>query len=113
MTLITDAIAAAGAPDGAYLLGSMWAQVEDGKAYVPGTKTIAGSTITSKPGIPWPTLARAASATPARLLGLGDEVGTIETGKQADLVVLDADLGVEAVVVGGEWAPRVETPLAP
>ena len=45
----------------------------------------------------------AASTTPARVLGIGDRVGSIEPGKDADLVVLDHDLRVEAVMSGGVW----------
>ena len=114
VALVTDAIVAAGAKDGRYRVGSMWVQVEDGNAYVPGTQTIAGSTITLadavrfgalQAGLPLPALARAASAVPARLLGTANEVGTIEKGKEADLVILDADLRVEAVVAGGERIP--------
>ena len=45
---------------------------------------------------------RAASANPARLLGIDDEVGTIEAGKRADLVVLDEAVDVVAVIAAGE-----------
>ena len=43
-----------------------------------------------------------ASLTPARILGVEREVGSLEVGKRADLVVLDAELNVRQVYVGGE-----------
>lgn len=46
MVLVTDAMAAAGAPDGAYRLGSLDVEVSDGRAVVIGTETLAGSTLT-------------------------------------------------------------------
>ena len=44
------------------------------------------------------------STTPARALGL-DRVGSLQTGYRADLVMLDADLGIAAVLAGGQWQP--------
>jgi N-acetylglucosamine-6-phosphate deacetylase len=42
-----------------------------------------------------------ASLTPARILGVDADIGSLEPGKRADLVVLDADLNVRRVYVGG------------
>lgn len=44
-----------------------------------------------------------ASLTPARVLGLDGEIGSITVGKYADLVVLDDDLGVGGVMKRGAW----------
>jgi N-acetylglucosamine-6-phosphate deacetylase len=54
-------------------------------------------------GVPLPVAVAAASRVPARVLGIGDEVVSIEPGKAADLVVLDEELEVEAVMVEGRW----------
>ncbi|KWX08558.1 hypothetical protein TR74_14505 [Carbonactinospora thermoautotrophica] len=54
-------------------------------------------------GVPIEQASRAASLTPARLLGLDGRIGSIEEGKDADLVVLDDDLEVVAVMRRGEW----------
>ena len=54
-------------------------------------------------GLPMTAAVEAASTTPARLLGIGDRVGSIKVGHQADLVVLSDDLEVEAVMAAGEW----------
>jgi N-acetylglucosamine-6-phosphate deacetylase len=53
-------------------------------------------------GLPLDAVVYAATATPARLLGLTD-VGTIEPGRRADLVHLDDDLHVVAVMRAGVW----------
>jgi len=53
-------------------------------------------------GLPLEVAARLASSTPARGLGL-DDVGAIEPGRQADLVVLDEELEVVAVMARGAW----------
>ncbi len=49
-----------------------------------------------------PEVVRMASLTPARLTGIDDRVGSLEPGKDADLLLLDPDLQVEQVIVGGE-----------
>jgi N-acetylglucosamine-6-phosphate deacetylase len=108
---ITDAMVAAGMPDGAYALGSLDVEVEHGIARLAGGGSIAGSTLTMGValrravqvlGLPITDAARAAATTPARVLGL--ETGALEQGRPADLVVLDAALEVAAVMARGEWA---------
>ena len=59
-------------------------------------------TIHRPAGVPLPEAVRMASLTPARILGVDSDVGSLEVGKRADLVVLDAELNVRQVYVGGE-----------
>lgn len=102
--LITDAIAAAGAGDGAYSLGGLDVVVADGVARLRGADSLAGSTLTMDEAVRrtvmqtgWSvadTIA-AASTNPAGVLGL--ECGAIAAGLRADLVHLDEDLRVVAV----------------
>ena len=114
VSLVTDAMAAAGMPDGSYWLGPLEVEVVDGVARVAGTPTIAGSTATmdhqfrfavDRSGLPRDealmAAVRQASVNPARALGLPD-LG-LAPGAGADLVVLDADLAVTGVLRQGSW----------
>ena len=56
-------------------------------------------------GIDLPTAVRMASLTPASILGLHRDVGSLEAGKRADLVLLDHDLRVTGAWVGGTHCP--------
>ncbi|TDD63321.1 N-acetylglucosamine-6-phosphate deacetylase [Actinomadura rubrisoli] len=112
VALITDAMAAAGMGDGDYRLGGMEVQVRDGRATLAGGSSIAGSTITmadafrravTEVGLPIEQAAEAAALTPARALGIDSRVGSLEPGKDADLLVLDDDLAVARVMKGGRW----------
>jgi N-acetylglucosamine-6-phosphate deacetylase len=116
VSLVTDAMAAAGMPDGGYRLGSLAVEVVDGVARLAGQETIAGSTATmdrlfrfavaeSGPDEDAALLAavRQTSVVPARALGL-PPAGLV-TGGSADLVVLDADLAVSRVMHRGSWVP--------
>jgi N-acetylglucosamine-6-phosphate deacetylase len=114
--LITDATQAAGSSDGRYPLGPLTVDVRGGAARVSGTDTLAGSTLTMDSalrntvlgaGVPIEQAAVSASLTPARALGLDDRIGTLEPGKYADLVVLDDDLRVVAVMRRGRWVGEV------
>jgi N-acetylglucosamine-6-phosphate deacetylase len=108
--LITDAMDAAGMPDGDYELGGQQVVVADRVARLARNGSIAGSTLTMdealrnavEAGIPLPDAAAMASTTPARVLGL-DDVGALEAGLRADLVVLDAGLRVKRVLRAGVW----------
>jgi N-acetylglucosamine-6-phosphate deacetylase len=110
IVLVTDAMAAAGVGDGRYRLGRLDVDVRDGKATLAEGGSLAGSTLTMDAayrnavdaGFDEVVASRAASANPARLLGIDDDVGTIEVGKRADLVVLDAAGDVVAVIAAGE-----------
>ncbi|TQS25963.1 N-acetylglucosamine-6-phosphate deacetylase [Microbispora sp. KK1-11] len=117
--LITDAMAAAGMGDGRYPLGPMTVDVVDGVARLasdtPGGGSIAGSTLTMdvafrrtvrEVGRSLVDAALMASLTPARVLGLDGEIGSITVGKHADLVVLDDDLRVGGVMKRGAWVRR-------
>jgi N-acetylglucosamine-6-phosphate deacetylase len=115
VSLITDAMAAAGMADGAYQIGSLAVQVADGVAHLAGTQTIAGSTATMdrvfRFAVANSGLARdealqlavaQSSMNPARALGLPSPA--LVAGGRADLAVLDAELAVVGVLRAGSWA---------
>ena len=108
---ITDSIMAAGLPDGDYHLGVNEVVVERGDAKLKSNGTRAGSTLTQdvalKNMLKWlpyrleeilPTL----SENPAREMGLWSRKGSIETGKDADLVLLDEQANVIHVFARGK-----------
>jgi len=104
IALVTDAMAAAGASDGRYRLGSRDVEVRGGVARLPGADTIAGSTLTQAAalriavaaGVPLPAAIEALTATPARAVGRPD-LGVLEPGSVADAVLLAPDLHVARV----------------
>ncbi|MFE5122268.1 N-acetylglucosamine-6-phosphate deacetylase [Streptomyces sp. NPDC056669] len=120
VAFITDAMGAAGMNDGRYPLGPMEVEVTDGVARIsdgPTAGSIAGSTLTldrafqravTIDGLSVAETVRALSATPARLLGIADRVGSLEAGKDADLVVLDDDFQLRGVMRRGSWVVRPE-----
>jgi N-acetylglucosamine-6-phosphate deacetylase len=106
VALITDAMAAAGSADGDYALGSLNVTVHDGVALLSGTSTIAGSTLTqdkalrlavTRLGLDPVDAVAALTLVPAGVLELDDELGLLEAGYAADVVVLDADWRVQRV----------------
>ena len=111
IVLVTDAMAAAACPDGAYVLGDLPVDVTGGVARIAGTDTIAGSTLVLSQavavaigaGVAPEVALRAATLNPARYLGL-DGVGEFVPGARADAVVFGPDWAVERVLFGGDWA---------
>lgn len=112
VALITDAMDAAGFGDGTYHLGALEVEVRQGVARLVEGGSIAGSTLTLDTAfkrsvtldrLPVESVVQAISANPARLLGLYDEVGSLEPGKYADLVVLDAAFDLKGVMRRGRW----------
>ncbi|WP_134740373.1 N-acetylglucosamine-6-phosphate deacetylase [Nocardioides sp. 503] len=111
IVLVTDAMAAAAAADGDYRLGRMTVTVRDGVARLAEGGAIAGSTLTlaaavryavQVTGLPLVDAVRAATSTPAEMLGL-EGVGSLVPGHRADLVVLDEHLDVQRVLHRGRW----------
>ncbi|MEV0568529.1 N-acetylglucosamine-6-phosphate deacetylase [Dactylosporangium sp. NPDC050588] len=110
IAFITDATPAAGMGNGSFKLGPLPVQSRDGKVTLLDGVTHAGSTLTMDAavrhavrcvGIPITHAATAAASTPARVLGLDERTGSIQPGKDADLVVLDQDLRIRAVIAEG------------
>jgi N-acetylglucosamine-6-phosphate deacetylase len=109
--LVTDAMAAAGMPEGRYELGGQSVDVKDGAARLTRDGSLAGSTLTMAAalrhtvhaGVSLVDAARMASTTPAHAIGLER---TIAPNAKADLVQLDEHLRVQAVYRNG----RLVTP---
>ena len=109
ISLISDAIAAAGKGDGNYQIWGETISVKNGRT-ANASGSIAGSVISMldavrvmrSVGVSWVDIASMASTNPARLLGLDLECGSIEPGKRADLVVLNADGTVQRTLILGD-----------
>jgi N-acetylglucosamine-6-phosphate deacetylase len=107
VALVTDAVSGAGVQDGSYSLGGFEVKIRDGVARGPDGQ-LAGSVLTMieavrnlhELGVPLGKALEAASAVPARVLGLPD-VGRLAAGAPADVVVVDDNLQIERVLVGG------------
>ncbi|OYN92448.1 N-acetylglucosamine-6-phosphate deacetylase [Parenemella sanctibonifatiensis] len=113
--LITDAVGAAGMPDGPFQLGGLPANITDGKVRLVKDDgsfgSIAGSTLTMAQAfanvasvLPLETVVRMAASNPARVHGLSD-VGELAVGKFADLCRVDPTGQLLAVHRHGEEIP--------
>jgi N-acetylglucosamine-6-phosphate deacetylase len=107
--LVTDAMSAAGMPDGSYQLGGFAVQVADGRATANGV--LAGSVLTldralanfvSFTGAPLEQALRLLTANPAAMTGLSDLAGSLAVGQPANLVAVDAAGKLVASLRNGE-----------
>jgi N-acetylglucosamine-6-phosphate deacetylase len=114
VALVTDAMAAAGMPDGDYLLGPQGVTVSGGVARLqgPGEQSIAGGTArllevvrrcVQEAGVDLVSAVTAATLAPAEAVGLGGVAGRLVPGRRADLVVVDEELALRRVLRAGEW----------
>ena len=109
MILVSDTMRACGLDDGTYDLGGQEVMVR-GKHATLADGTLAGSvtdlmgclqTAVKEMEIPLIDAVKAATINPARALGVSHERGRISSGCVADIVVLDSDLQIKAVVLRG------------
>ncbi|XP_030067585.1 N-acetylglucosamine-6-phosphate deacetylase isoform X1 [Microcaecilia unicolor] len=110
LVLVTDAITAMGLGPGRHPLGQQVIEIEGLNAYVAGTKTLAGSIATmdmcvrhflEATGCTVESALEAASLHPAQMLGIEHRKGTLNYGADADFVLLDDDLNVQATYIAG------------
>ena len=112
--LITDAMRAAGMPEGESILGALKnglkVIVEDGVAKLPDRSSFAGSVATTNQlvrtmvnvaDVSLLDAVRMASTTPARIMGVENRKGTLMAGKDADIVIFDETVTVRATFVKG------------
>ncbi len=111
IVMISDSMRATGMPDGRYTLGGLDVNVKAKKAVLVSDGAIAGSaynlmdclhTAVLKMHIPLTDAVACATINPAKCLGVDDKYGSIETGKKADLILLDEELNLKTVIKNGE-----------
>ncbi|MBK5720996.1 N-acetylglucosamine-6-phosphate deacetylase [Dysgonomonas sp. Marseille-P4677] len=115
IALCTDSMRAAGMPDGEYILGNknngQKVIVEDGVAKLPDRTAFAGSVATADRLIR--TMIQIAeislfdavkmmSQNPARILGIDKTKGSLEVGKDADIIIFDSDISIQTTIVKGK-----------
>lgn len=114
LVLITDAMRATGFKEGNYDLGGQEVIVTQGQAKLKNG-TLAGSVLTmdkavknlvTKVGISLLNAVQMASYNPAKCLGIDDKKGSLELYKDADIVILNKNLGTELTMVAGKVVYR-------
>ena len=118
LVLIPDAIAGLGMPPGRYPLAGR-EYISDGTSGRLPDGTLCGSllpmnrairNLVEKAGVDPATAVRFATANAARVIGMEDTLGHVETGRAADLVLVDEAWEVESTIVAGELAYRAGAP---
>ena len=113
INLITDATSLAGLPDGEYgALPDRAVTKIGGKIVLAGTDTLAGSALSMNmvyqnaakfAPLTLSELSKISSLNAAKILGKDADIGSLEVGKLADLVLMDAESKVQATMIEGEW----------
>jgi N-acetylglucosamine-6-phosphate deacetylase len=112
--LMTDAMSAAGMPDGTYQLGGFPVEVAQGRAMARGV--LAGSVLTLDraitnfmefTGASLEEALRLATVNPAAMTGLSDQVGSVAVDRAASLVAVDAAGKLVGSVVNGDMVPKI------
>ncbi len=110
LCFITDCLPAGGLAEGEYTLGGAKIIYKDNICRLEDG-TIAGSVLKLNKGvwnvytnstIPLHECVNCASLNPAAVIGLADKKGSIEAGKDADIVILDKEFNVEKTIIGGK-----------
>lgn len=115
IALITDSMRGAGMPDGIYLLGGLKdgqeVVVEDGVAKLLDRSAFAGSvatmdrvvrTVHTLTELPLEEIVLSATEVPARIMGIEKTKGSIEVGKDADIVIFDKNINICTTIVAGK-----------
>ena len=110
MILISDSGPQTGMPDGQYVFSGKLETVKNGLCTVNDGKTISGSLMTMGDsaknlisiGIPLDEVSKMGSRNPAKAIGIYGEVGSIEAGKRADIIIVDELFNLDTVIVRGE-----------
>ena len=110
LVIISDSLRCAGMPDGQYELGGQPIEMKNGRATLLGTDTLAGSASNLLAelqnvvsfGLPLEDAITALTISPARAVRLDGQIGSLETGKCADLVLLNPDLTLDSVYIDGQ-----------
>ncbi|KFP80689.1 Putative N-acetylglucosamine-6-phosphate deacetylase, partial [Acanthisitta chloris] len=111
LVLVTDAIAGMGLAPGRHTLGQQVVEIDGLNTYIAGTKTLSGSVATmdtcvrhfqEATGCSVETALEAASLHPAQLLGIEHKKGTLNYDSDADFLVLDNSLYVQATYIAGK-----------
>lgn len=111
IVLVSDSMMAAGLSDGDYELGGQKVIVKNSTARLE-TGSLAGSTLNLRDAvynmihyldIPIKDAIRMASLSPAKAIGINSHKGSIEIGKDADMILIDKDINVLGTMVMGEW----------
>ncbi|KMZ52595.1 N-acetylglucosamine-6-phosphate deacetylase [Dorea sp. D27] len=109
--LISDSMRATGMPDGEYTLGGLAVDVTGNRATLVSDGALAGSatnlmdclrTVVKEMGIPLETAVACATMNPAKSLGEYGKYGSITPGKKGNVVLLDKDLNLKAVIKDGK-----------
>jgi N-acetylglucosamine-6-phosphate deacetylase len=110
--MITDSLKVKGLPAGTRTLfgGNLIELYEDGSAHLVDAGNLAGSTLKVNEGlkvlvekamVPWQSAINSCTINPARMIGVDDRKGSLQTGKDADIVVLRNDYTILDVFVRG------------
>lgn len=115
IALCTDSMRGAGMPDGESILGSLQGGqkviIEDGVAKLPDRTAFAGSVATADrlirtmiglADVPLEEAIRMITLTPARILKIDKTKGSIEIGKEADLILFDKDININTTIINGK-----------